>query len=128
MTRIALVLGIATAFCVQSLPAVSPATESFAGKYRKIPKTTIARNGTKIVSVEEYKDLHSLLVTLAADTAIRNKYSGLRRGVKKNWPAKREPEENRNVRIKSCWVLSAKHEKRQLSKGVWKGDNDFHVI
>src|SRR5206468_213906 len=91
-------------FCVQYLPAASLATERFAGDYRAIPKTSIARNGTKIASVKQYKDLHSLLVALPKDATMRSKYPGLRRGVKKpNWPSQREPEEIRNVRIKSCW-------------------------
>src|SRR6266550_6638206 len=85
---------LAVGFCVQYLPAASLATERFAGDYRAIPKTSIARNGTKIASVKQYKDLHSLLVALPKDATMRSKYPGLRRGVKKpNWPSQREPEE-----------------------------------
>jgi hypothetical protein len=117
-----LVVALALVFCVQALCA-SLGTETFAGDYRAIPKTSIARNGTKIASVKEYKDLHSLLITLPQDATIRSKYPGLRKGVKKpNWPAQREPEEIRNVRIKSCWIVSAKHE------GGPDGDHDFHVV
>ncbi|MEY2564970.1 MAG: hypothetical protein QOH88_3163 [Verrucomicrobiota bacterium] len=103
-------------------PSASLATERFAGTYRAIPKTSIARNGTTVVSVKEYKDLHSLLATLRKDAAMRTKYPGLRQGLRKGWPAQREPEEIRNVRIKSCWIVSAKHE------GGATGDRDFHVI
>jgi len=114
---------LAVGFCVQYLPAASLATERFAGDYRAVPKTSIARIGTKTASVKQYKDLHSLLVALPKDATMRSKYPGLRRGVKKpNWPSQREPEEIRNVRIKSCWIVSAKHE------GGAKGDRDFHVI
>jgi hypothetical protein len=95
--------------------------EKFEGKYRKTPKTSIARKGRKILSVKQYKDLRSLLASLPADAAFRTKYPGLRRGVKK-WPDTREPEEMVNVRIKSCWIVSAKHE------GSSGGDHDFHVV
>jgi hypothetical protein len=44
---------LAVGFCVQYLPAASLATERFAGDYRAIPKTTIARNGTKTASVKQ---------------------------------------------------------------------------
>ena len=95
--------------------------ENFAGKYRKGPKTSIARKGTKIVWIKQSKDLHSLLITLPKDAAFRAQYPALRKGIKK-WPATREPEETRNVRIKSCWIVSAKHE------GAEGGDRDFHVV
>ena len=104
----------------------SAATEPFAGAYRAVPKTSIARNGTTLAPVTDYSDLHSLLVTLPKDAAVRSKYPGLRKGVQPG-PTQREPEEIKNVRIKSCWLASAKHE-RQLVNGVSKGDNDFHVI
>src|ERR1700730_7899758 len=104
----------------------SAAPEPFAGTYRAGPKTSIARNGTTIASVTEYNDLHSLLITLPKDAAMRNKYPGLRKGVQPG-PTQREPEEIQNVRIKRCWLCSTKHE-RQLVNGVSKGDNDFHVI
>jgi hypothetical protein len=100
----------------------SAATETFAGSYRAGPKTSIARNGTTVASVTTYIDLHSLLVTLPKDTAMRNKYPALQKGLMNGWPTVREPEEVRNVRIKSCWLVSAKHE------GDPKGDHDFHVI
>lgn len=118
------VFALAVVLCVQSLLAQTAnlATERFAGDYRAIPKTTIARNGATIVSVKQYNNLHSLLVTLPDDAAIRSKYPGLRKSIKKNWPPHREPEEIRNVRIKSCWIVSAKHE------GGADGDRDFHVI
>jgi hypothetical protein len=130
------IVTLAVAFSAQLLPARSTtisrantnqskaflATETFDGDYREIPKTSIARDGTKIASVKSYKDLHSLLVTLPPDEAMRSKYPGLRKSVKKpNWPAQREPEEIRNVRIKSCWIVSAKHEGGD-------GDRDFHVV
>jgi hypothetical protein len=118
-----LVFASIVVFCVPCLTAASLATERFAGTYRANPKTSIARNGAAIVSVKEYKDLQALLVTLPKDAAMRSKYPGLRKGVKKpNWPAQREPEELRNVRIKSCWIVSAKHE------GGADGDRDFHVV
>ena len=84
--------------------------------------TSIARNGTKVTSIQEYKDVHSLLITLTKDAAMRSKYPGLKKGLQKGWPVAREPEEIRNVRIKNCWIVSAKHE------GGATGDKDFHVI
>lgn len=102
--------------------SASLATERFAGTYRATPKTSLARNGATVASVKQYKDLHALLVTLPTDVAMRSKYSGLKKGLRKGWPDQREPEEIRNVRIKSCWIVSAKHE------GGTKGDRDFHVI
>lgn len=118
-----LVAALTVIFCVQPLLAAPLATERFAGTYRAIPKTTIAGNAATIVPVKEYASLHALLVTLPSDAAMRSKHPGLRKGVKKpNWPAQREPEEIRNVRIKSCWIVSAKHE------GGATGDRDFHVI
>jgi len=121
-------------FCIQSLPArsktrasttqpaASLATETFAGSYRTIPKTTIARNGPTIAPVKEYKDLHSLLITLPGDQEMRTKYPTLKKGLKKGWAANRVPDEIRNIRIRSCWIVSAKHE------GAKGGDHDFHVI
>jgi hypothetical protein len=50
-----LAVALAVGFCVQYLPAASLATERFAGDYRAIPKTSIARNGTKTASVKQYK-------------------------------------------------------------------------
>jgi hypothetical protein len=136
-----LVLAFAIGFCIQSVRARSTrhspqkthpapttqtfdsaATETFAGSYRSGPKTSIARNGTSVAQVTTYNNLHSLLVTLPKDTAMRNKYPALQKGLMKGWPAVRELEEIRNVRIKSCWLVSAKHE------GDPKGDHDFHVI
>jgi hypothetical protein len=123
-----LVVVITAAVCLHSIPAeAKPKTieqltaENFAGKYRKGPKTSIARKGVKIVWIKQYKDLHSLLITLPKDDAFRTQYPALRKGVKK-WPPTREPEETRNVRIKSCWIVSAKHE------GAQGGDRDFHVM
>jgi hypothetical protein len=102
--------------------STSLATERFAGSYRATPKTNLARKGSTLASVKQYKDLHSLLVTLSSDAAMRAKYPGLRKGLHKGWPDFREPEEIHNVRIKSCWIVSAKHE------GGAHGDGDFHVI
>src|SRR5262245_7419098 len=106
----ALVIVIATlSWPLSAQSKTSLALERFAGSYRAIPKTTIARNGNTIVPVKQYNNLHSLLVTLPDDAAMRIKYPGLRKGVKKpNWPTQREPEEIRNIRIKSCWIVSAK--------------------
>jgi hypothetical protein len=53
---------------------------------------------------------------------MRAKYPGLRKGVKKNWPKEREPEEMVNVRINRCWICAMKYEHGAA------GDNDFHVI
>jgi len=103
-------------------PSTSLATERFGGTYRATPKTSLARNGSAVASVKQYKDLHSLLATLPTDAAMRAKYPGLKKGLHKGWPDFREPEEIRNVRIKSCCIVSAKHE------GGAKGDRDFHVI
>jgi hypothetical protein len=102
--------------------STSLATERFAGTYRATPKTSLARNGSTVAPVTQYKDLHALLATLPTDAAMRTKYPGLKKGLRKGWPDFREPEEIRNVRIKSCWIVSAKHE------GGATGDRDFHVI
>jgi len=138
MKRALIALGLALSIaCVPSIIAktktrrattkktptsTSLATERFAGTYRATPKTSLARNASAVASVKQYKDLHALLVTLPTDAAIRAKYPGLKKGLRKGWPDFREPEEIRNVRIKSCWIVSAKHE------GGATGDRDFHVI
>jgi hypothetical protein len=137
MKRVSVILfAVFLAFCSGSLlartsktkratapqPSASLATERFAGTYRATPKTSLAHNGANVASVKQYNDLHSLLATLPTDAAMRAKYPGLKKGLHKGWPDQREPEEIRNVRVKSCWIVSAKHE------GGASGDRDFHVI
>jgi hypothetical protein len=103
----------------QSIPALT--AEKFLGKYRKGPKTSIARNGAVVAPPKSYANLHTLLVSLPKDSAMRAKYPALRQHVAK-WPKTRLPEETRNVQIRSCWIVSAKHE-----AGA-DGDRDFHVV
>lgn len=81
-------------------------------------KTSIAKSPAPL---KEYPDLSTLLQSLPKDSAMRDKYSALRRKAKKR-PKQREPEEMVNVKIDTCWICAVSYE-----HGV-DGDNDFHVI
>jgi hypothetical protein len=122
---------------VQSLFGQQPTKEdavnlSFTGVYRKDAKMSIAKIGQSVAPVTEYENLPALLATLSKDTAMRAKYSYLK-PMHHNASGIRVQEEQRNVRIKDCWILVVKYEKSQLKtatngKTTRTGDNDFHLV
>ena len=114
---------------VAAQPAAQTAPDAnlpFTGVYRAAAKTSLARSGAA-TTITEYPDLPSLLATLPKDTAMRVKYPALKPH-KKAAPAQRVAEEQRNVRIKDCWILVVKYEKSKIQKGKRTGDNDFHLV
>jgi hypothetical protein len=106
----------AQAACATADPTV--VNQTFAGTYRAPVKTSIAKPPAVL---KECPDLSSLLQSLPKDSAMRSKYSALRKGVR-NWPKQREPEELVNAKIDSCWICAVKYE-----HGA-KADNDFHLV
>jgi hypothetical protein len=128
---------VAVLLWIPSLSA-QPATKdeavnlSFTGVYRADAKTSIARKGQKTAPLEQYDSLAALLATLRKDSPLRSKYPILEPGHIKA-PSTRFPEEQRNVRIKDCWLIAVNYEKSHLVKsksGKMKrtGDNDFHLV
>src|SRR5205807_1300327 len=100
--------------------------------YRAGAKTSIARTGQTPAAVTEYNNLPDLLATLPTDTAMRAKHAMLKPG-QHNAPSQRFAEEQRNVRVKDCWILAVKYEKSQIKTGPngktkRTGDNDFHLV
>ena len=96
-------------FCASSLFA-QPATNNdavnlpFTGVYRASGKTSIAKKGQTTAPTEEYQNLPALLATLPKDSALRSKYPFLK-PMHHSAPGTRVQEEQRNVRVKDCWIL-----------------------
>src|SRR6266516_4563338 len=82
----------------------------FTGVYRAAAKTSVARTDHTIAPITEYQNLPSLLATLPKDSALRLKYPFLK-PMHHSAPGTRVQEEQRNVRIKDCWILVVKYEK-----------------
>ena len=128
---------VAVAACIQPL-AAQPSTKDdaidlpFTGVYRAAAKTSIANTGQTTASTEEYQNLPALLATLPKDSALRSKYPFLK-PMHHSAPGTRVQEEQRNVRIKDCWILVVKYEKSIIhtdknGKRKRTGDNDFHLV
>jgi hypothetical protein len=128
---------VAVVVCVPSLFA-QPETKDqavnlpFTGVYRAAAKTSIARRAQKTAPMEQYENLSALLATLPNDSALRSKHPILKPGHIKA-PSTRFPEEQRNVRIKDCWIIAVSYEKSHFVKGkngkmTRSGDNDFHLV
>lgn len=104
----------------------------FTGIYRAGAKTSIVRTASAVIPITEYQNLSGLLTTLPKDATMRSQHPALKPG-NINAPSERFPEEQRNVRIKDCWILVVKYEKSKITKttgGKTKrtGDNDFHLV
>ncbi|SRR6266566_638985 len=104
----------------------------FTGVYRAAAKTSIAKTGQTTAPIEEYQNLPELLATLPKDSALRSKYPFLK-PMHHSAPGTRVQEEQRNVRIKDCWILVVKYEKSIIhtdknGKRKRTGDNDFHLV
>jgi hypothetical protein len=128
---------VAVVVCVPSLFA-QPETKNeavnlpFTGVYRADAKTSIARKGQKTTPLKQYDSLSALLATLPKDSALRSKHPILKPGHIKA-PSTRFPEEQRNVRIKECWLIAVNYEKSHFIKGKngkmkRTGDNDYHLV
>jgi hypothetical protein len=128
---------IAVIFCASSLFA-QPSTKDdavnlpFTGIYRAAAKTSIARKGQTTAPTEEYANLPALLATVPKDSALRAKYSFLK-PMHHKAPGTRVQEEQRNVRVRECWILVVKYEKSKITiakngKKKRTGDNDFHLV
>ncbi len=127
----------AVVFCASSLFAQPPAKDDavnlpFTGVYRAAAKTSIATKGQTTAPTEEYQNLPALLATLPKDSALRSKHPDLK-PMHHNAPGTRFQEEQRNVRVKDCWILVVKYEKSQIKtdqngKKKRTGDNDFHLV
>src|SRR6266581_939396 len=105
----------AIVFCASSVFAQPPANNDavnlpFTGVYRASGKTSIAKKGQATAPTEEYQNLSALLATLPKDSALRLKYPFLK-PMHHSAPGTRVQEEQRNVRIKDCWILVVKYEK-----------------
>lgn len=126
-------------FCASSLfGQPTPSTKNdelnlpFTGVYRAAAKISVAKKGQATASTEEYANLPALLATLPKDSALRKEYPFLK-PMHHSAPGTRVQEEQRNVRIKDCWILVVKYEKSKVRKtktGKTKrtGDNDFHLV
>ncbi len=128
---------VALVVCIPSLFA-QPATKDeavnlpFTGVYRAVAKTSIARKGQTTAPIEQYENLSALLATLRKDSVMRSNYPFLK-PMHHSAPGTRVPEEQRNVRIKDCWLLAVNYEKSHFVKGKngkmkRSGDNDFHLV
>jgi len=124
-------------FCASSVFAQPPTKNDavnlpFTGVYRASGKTSVAKKGQTTAPTEEYQNLPALLATLPKDTALRSKYPFLK-PMHHSAPGTRIQAEQRNVRVKDCWILVVKYEKSKITKtksGKTKrtGDNDFHLV
>lgn len=118
--------------CAQPSATADAINLPFTGVYRAAAKTSIARTAQTTPLPEEYQNLPALLATVPKDSALRAKYPFLK-PLHHSAPGIRVQEEQRNVRVKDCWILVVKYEKSQAKKaknGKMKrtGDNDFHLI
>ena len=108
-----------------------PDYAAFYGHWRRLVKTSLARTAAgRLVSVQKFPDLGSLLASLLPDEAMRKKYPDLKaRSVQEkqqqqsgdHGPPDRTTEELKNVEV-AAWICAAKYEWGKT------GDNDFHVI
>src|SRR5258705_10256724 len=111
---------IVIVFCASSVFAQPAAKDDaanlpFTGVYRRAAKTSIAAKGQTTVPTEEYQNLPALLATLPKDSALRAKYPFLK-PMHHSAPGTRVQEEQRNVRVKDCWILVVKYEKSKITK------------
>ena len=108
-----------------------PDYAAFYGHWRRLVKTSLARTAAgRLVSVQKFPDLGSLLASLLPDEAMRKKYPDLKaRSVQEkqqqqsgdHGPPDRTTEELKNVEV-AAWICAAKYEWGKT------GDNDIHVI
>jgi hypothetical protein len=107
-----------------------PAYAAFFGHWRRLVKTSLARSSGRLVPMQAFPDLGTLLASLLPDVTMRKNYPDLQaRSVQTKQkqqtgdfgPKDRKPEELKNVQV-TAWLCAVKYEWGKT------GDNDFHVI
>jgi hypothetical protein len=93
---------------IKAMAAAVPAGDNFGGKDRKAAKLSISS-----AALEKFKDVKSLINSLAAEDAMKNHQPKISRAQ----TSKRVKEEERNIRV-PAFIYAASRE----------DDNDFHLI